>query len=166
MKIAKGIRGEEGAAAVEFALIVGVLAMLIFGMLQFGLAFFELQNLRAATREGARVGSVLGTGGNVKARVASASGLSTLGGSLTVYSKNGSAAGPCPLVSGCTAVADSVQPCAAVSGTTPDAVQAVIDLSSASLPPSLQNIFTVEIPLMPPISLRGAKVYGEFRCES
>src|SRR6476620_10082780 len=69
MRIPQRLRREDGAAAVEFALIVGVLAMLIFGMLQFGLTFFELQNLRAATREASRVGSVLGTGGNVKARV-------------------------------------------------------------------------------------------------
>ena len=37
MKIRARLRREDGAAAVEFALIVGVLAMLIFGMLQFGL---------------------------------------------------------------------------------------------------------------------------------
>ena len=40
MKITHKLRREDGAAAVEFALIVGVLAMLIFGMLQYGLAFF------------------------------------------------------------------------------------------------------------------------------
>ena len=58
MKIPPTLRREDGAAAVEFALIAGVLAMLIFGMLQFGLAFFQLQNLRAATREGARLAAV------------------------------------------------------------------------------------------------------------
>ncbi len=58
MRIPQRLRREDGAAAVEFALIVGVLAMLIFGMLQFGLTFFELQNLRAAAREGGRLGAV------------------------------------------------------------------------------------------------------------
>ncbi len=43
--------------------------MLIFGMLQFGLAFFELQNLRSATREGARFGSVGGTGAEIRHRL-------------------------------------------------------------------------------------------------
>jgi Flp pilus assembly protein TadG len=170
MNIRSRARGEEGAAAVEFALIVGVLAMLIFGMLQFGVAFFELQNLRAATREGARVGAVGGTGSDVKKRVASASGQSSLGSSLTVYKKTGSITGPCirngVVQSGCTQVADADSPCATVSGTTPDAVQAVIDLNNAGLPNSLKDIFTVEIPLLPPIPLRGAAVYGEFRCES
>ena len=46
MNIRARLRREDGAAAVEFAPIAGVLAMLIFGMLQFGLAFFQLQNLR------------------------------------------------------------------------------------------------------------------------
>ena len=71
MNIQARLRREDGAAAVEFALIVGVLAMLIFGMLQFGVAFFELQNLRAATREGARVGAVKGTVGDIQARMTS-----------------------------------------------------------------------------------------------
>ena len=74
MKVVKKLRREDGAAAVEFALIVGVLAMLIFGMLQYGIAFFELQNLRSAAREGARVGSVQGTADQVKQRVSDMSG--------------------------------------------------------------------------------------------
>ena len=52
MNIRARLRREDGAAAVEFALIAGVLAMLIFGMLQFGVAFFQLQNLRAADPRG------------------------------------------------------------------------------------------------------------------
>ena len=87
MNIRARLRREDGAAAVEFALIVGVLAMLIFGMLQYGLAFFELQNLRSATREASRVGAVGGTGADVKAQVAALSGVpvATYGNSLTVY---------------------------------------------------------------------------------
>ncbi len=73
MNIRARLRREDGAAAVEFALIAGVLAMLIFGMLQYGLAFFQLQNLRAAAREGARVGAVGATADQVKQRTADAS---------------------------------------------------------------------------------------------
>src|SRR4029453_16615796 len=73
MRIRARLRREDGAAAVEFALIVGVLAMLIFGMLQYGLAFFQLQNLRAATREGARAGAVGATVAQVKQVTSSAS---------------------------------------------------------------------------------------------
>jgi Flp pilus assembly protein TadG len=73
MKFRTKLRREEGAAAVEFALIVGVLAMLVFGMLQFGVAFFQLQNLRAAAREGARVGAVGASVAQVKQQVAASS---------------------------------------------------------------------------------------------
>ena len=52
------LRNEDGAAAVEFALIVGLLAVLIFGLLEYGLAFWQVQNLRSAVREGARVAAV------------------------------------------------------------------------------------------------------------
>ena len=73
MKLRARLRREDGAAAVEFALIVGVLAMLLFGMLQFGLAFFELQNLRAASREGARIGAVGADVPTIKQKVADSS---------------------------------------------------------------------------------------------
>ena len=51
MKIPSRARSEHGAAAVEFAIIAPLLFMLIFGMLQYGLAFFQVQNLRSAARE-------------------------------------------------------------------------------------------------------------------
>src|SRR6266487_2927878 len=73
MRIPQRLGREDGAAAVEFALIIGVLAMLIFGMLQFGLTFFELQNLRASTREGARLGAVGATPDAIRTRIADAS---------------------------------------------------------------------------------------------
>ena len=51
--------GDEcGAAIVEFAIIFPVLIVLLFGMIDFGRAFFIRNNLVAAVREGARVGSV------------------------------------------------------------------------------------------------------------
>src|SRR4029450_10203062 len=73
MKIRAKLHRQDGGGAVEFALIVGVLAMLIFGMLQFGLTFFELQNLRASAREGARIGAVGATPTGVRNRTADAS---------------------------------------------------------------------------------------------
>src|SRR6476620_7409287 len=91
MRIRDKLRREDGAAAVEFALIVGVLAMLIFGMLQFGLAFFELQNLRAATREASRVGSVDGTVSDMQTRMQQLTGQSAAswGSSLHVEAITG-----------------------------------------------------------------------------
>jgi Flp pilus assembly protein TadG len=52
------LTGERGAAAVEFALIATVLVMLLFGILEYGKLFGELEVLESAAREGARAASV------------------------------------------------------------------------------------------------------------
>jgi Flp pilus assembly protein TadG len=49
---------ERGAVAAEFALILPILVMLIFGMLQLGLAYQRQESVHAAAREGARVASL------------------------------------------------------------------------------------------------------------
>lgn len=51
-----GPRAERGAAAVEFALLLPLLALLMFGIVEFGLALHRQQVLATASREGARVG--------------------------------------------------------------------------------------------------------------
>ena len=48
----------RGAAAVEFALLLPVLIMLVFGIVQFSLAYNRQQGLHAAAREGARLASL------------------------------------------------------------------------------------------------------------
>ena len=48
----------DGVVAVELALLLPVLVMLVFGILQFGLAYNRLQGVHAAAREGARAGAV------------------------------------------------------------------------------------------------------------
>lgn len=53
-------RGERGAVAVEFALVVPVLFILVFGMIDFGWAINRYTVLNNATREGVRLAS-LGT---------------------------------------------------------------------------------------------------------
>jgi len=157
MRFFERIRREDGAAAVEFALIVGVLAMLIFGMLQYGLAFFQLQNLRSATREGARIGAMGGSVDEMRAQVESQSRIAGLGSSVVVKTRTGGT------LSGAV-TPSSTRPCVVASGSPPDSVQTSIPLSGA--PQSLKDIFTVDIPLMPTISLLNATVEGEFRCES
>ncbi len=52
---------ERGAVAVEFALLLPVLVVLLFGIVQFGITFNRQQGIHAAAREGARVGSLPGT---------------------------------------------------------------------------------------------------------
>jgi hypothetical protein len=47
-------RGEDGAAAVEFALLLPLLVLLLFGFIQFGLAFNTRIQATNAAREAAR----------------------------------------------------------------------------------------------------------------
>ncbi|MDZ7676002.1 MAG: TadE family protein [Acidimicrobiales bacterium] len=48
-------RDERGAALVEFALILPLLCALLFGIVQFGLAYDRKQSVNSAAREGARL---------------------------------------------------------------------------------------------------------------
>lgn len=56
---------QEGAAAVEFALIASILFLVLFGIIEFGRLFSELEVLNSAAREGARAAAVRGTGDEV-----------------------------------------------------------------------------------------------------
>jgi Flp pilus assembly protein TadG len=146
MNVRGRLRQEDGAAAVEFALIAGVLAMLIFGMLQFGLAFFELQNLRAASREGARLGAVGATPTQIRDRVNTASN--------NAIPANNPAISITPST-GCPAPQDQ---------TIDSKVTVAIDVANAALPANLRDIFTINVPLLPPI-VTNPTISGEFRCE-
>lgn len=72
MKQEKGIRG---AAAVEFALVLPLFALLMFGIIDFGRYFFVQHTVQYATREGTRLALVGGTltddDGNPLSRIAS-----------------------------------------------------------------------------------------------
>ena len=58
MDVSERFRRETGAAAVEFALVLPVLVLLLFGIIQFSIAFNRAQGLHAAAREGARLGAL------------------------------------------------------------------------------------------------------------
>lgn len=62
-------QGEWGAAAVEAALVLPLILLILFGTVQFGLAWYRAQNLEAAAREGARLASVGYTFTEVRDRV-------------------------------------------------------------------------------------------------
>ena len=51
-------RDDDGAAAVEFALILPILLLLVFGIIQFGLVFAQLLALNNASRQASRTGVV------------------------------------------------------------------------------------------------------------
>lgn len=50
----QGLKGTEGAAMVEFALILTVLLLIVLGTIQFGLAWYTKYGMACASREGAR----------------------------------------------------------------------------------------------------------------
>jgi Flp pilus assembly protein TadG len=54
-------RDRKGAAAVEFALVVPLLLLLLWGIVDIGRAFYTLNNLASAVREGARTAAVMPT---------------------------------------------------------------------------------------------------------
>jgi hypothetical protein len=58
MRAYKRLRSESGASAVEFALLLPVLMLILFGIIEFGLALHRQAILTNASREGARLGIV------------------------------------------------------------------------------------------------------------
>jgi Flp pilus assembly protein TadG len=52
------LRREDGASAVEFALIAPLLFLILFGILEWGIAFLQVQSIRTAVREGGRAAAV------------------------------------------------------------------------------------------------------------
>jgi hypothetical protein len=52
---------EDGVAAVEFALILPVLALILFGVIEFGRVWSQYQLYQGAAREGARCAAVQAT---------------------------------------------------------------------------------------------------------
>jgi Flp pilus assembly protein TadG len=57
-RLIKWHNGERGAAAVEFALVVSLLLLIVFGIVAFGRVYSELEVMESAAREGARAAAV------------------------------------------------------------------------------------------------------------
>lgn len=51
-------RRDSGASLVEFALILPLLCLLLFGIIQFGIAYDKKQSINSAAREGARTAAI------------------------------------------------------------------------------------------------------------
>ena len=58
MSLSKKLRSESGASAVEFALLLPVLMLILFGIIEFGMALYRQAILTNASREGARLAIV------------------------------------------------------------------------------------------------------------
>ena len=67
---------EEGVAILEMAMIMPVIAMIIFLIMDMGLFFFDYVSAQNAAREGARCGAVGYSDASVEARVIEAAGFS------------------------------------------------------------------------------------------
>jgi Flp pilus assembly protein TadG len=53
------LRTEDGAAAIEFALVLPILLLLVFGIIEFGFALYNKEVITNASREGARYGIIM-----------------------------------------------------------------------------------------------------------
>ena len=57
MTIRQFARSDRAAALVEFAIVLPILLLLVFGVVDFGRALYTANNLTSAVREGARLAS-------------------------------------------------------------------------------------------------------------
>ncbi len=55
-KMIKRLRCQKGVAAIEFAIVLPLLMIIIFGIIEFGLLLYDKQVITNASREGARAG--------------------------------------------------------------------------------------------------------------
>ena len=163
---------ERGASAVEFAIIASLLFMILFGTIQFGIAFNRYQGLQAAGREGARLASLADS--NVPAivqrvrdsvSIVSASAMNTypcpanlnsLGeetGCVSVFLRTDPAVACPPAGSGCVLQTNSAltQPCSTSSS------------NSVVVQASYRMRLNIVLWSSPRIPVTGR---GEFRCET
>ncbi|MBI3649052.1 MAG: pilus assembly protein [Actinobacteria bacterium] len=153
--VGKRLQRQDGAAAVEFALIVGVLSLLVFGMMEYGLFFLQSQTLKAGTREGARQAAVGADLTKVKQAVSDGSA-----GAISPTSSAITMTGPDPgsPSSGCDG-----------NSTLGNEVTVNIDTGTGSTYPAglssatIQS-FQIDIPFMPHLDLHPT-LSGTFRCE-
>jgi Flp pilus assembly protein TadG len=58
MKMVMNIKGQRGGSAVEFAIVLPILVVLLFGIIEFSILFYDKAVITNASREGARAGIV------------------------------------------------------------------------------------------------------------
>jgi Flp pilus assembly protein TadG len=132
-------RNEAGASAVEFALVLPILVLFIFGIIEFGLAYNRVQSFQAAAREAGRLASVGVdvTTGETNARIRAIAG-STVDNSKVVVAVD--------------------QACPASYTGAPVFVTAVVSLNDPT------GVYAIKIPFIEPRS-PDFEAEAVFRCE-
>jgi Flp pilus assembly protein TadG len=159
-------RPESGAAAVEFALVLPVLILVIGAIIDFGFVFAQQIAFNTAARDAARAGvlpTVAGAKLNCgqvasKARVGASSGAVGVGANgLGIGVTVTGAAGTCSLPAGSASPggASSSFPCTGSAGPSATVSDLQVTLTYASSPP-------FPVPFMGTLNL-GSK--GNFQCE-
>lgn len=147
---------DRGAAAVEFALVVLPLLLIVFGIINFGFIFGSQISMNSAARDAARAGVVqqLGGGGLDCAEIAL---LARNSGDAVGVSKSDVAVsvtgpgGTCTLPKNVASIVSTVEPCNTSSG----AAQLIVVLNYA---------YKAPVGLVPPTSLTQTAT-GSFQCE-
>ena len=57
-RLVENVKNQNGAALVEFAIVLPLLLVLVFGMIEFSVMFYDKAVITNASREGARAGIV------------------------------------------------------------------------------------------------------------
>jgi len=79
-------KGEGGQSLVEFTLVLPIFLLVLFAIIDFGMAFNAWITVTNSAREGARLGSVRASSGDIETRVRDTAG--PLGDDLTVIVTN------------------------------------------------------------------------------
>jgi Flp pilus assembly protein TadG len=94
---------ERGAVAVEFALIMPVLLLILFGTIEFGRVWSQYQVFQGAAREGARCAAVAASSScNIQDRIDGASGAYTPAATASVQVGSGAILAASDSSAGCT----------------------------------------------------------------
>jgi Flp pilus assembly protein TadG len=80
----RAVRDERGVAAVEFAIILPVLVMMLMGIIDWGFFFFFSESIVNAAREGARAGAVQEDSGDTESTAQSVAEAYLAGASIAV----------------------------------------------------------------------------------
>jgi Flp pilus assembly protein TadG len=141
---------EDGAAAIEFAIVTVLLLLVVFGILEYGRIYSQVEVLNGAAREGARIGAVQGTKSDIENAVtASAGPYSGQISNITVTAKS---------ESGATAPSGQDPPCQDAS------THPAVVTQGGEVSVTFDYHAKVNVGLLPPLD-ETISIEGVFRCE-